>query len=114
MTDQTAIRFLILEIDFLVDKKELGKIIDKCIKVHGTTETAIVLDRIKALGFKYSTRGAITISVSDMVIPEVKKQFLEETEEKIENITKQYKRGLISDEERYNSVISAWTETLKI
>jgi DNA-directed RNA polymerase subunit beta' len=100
-----------LEINFLVGKKELGKIIDKCIKVHGTTETAIVLDRIKALGFKYSTRGAVTISVSDMVIPEVKAKFLNETDERIENITKQYKRGLISDEERRNSVINAWTET---
>jgi DNA-directed RNA polymerase subunit beta' len=102
-----------LEIAILVGKKELGKIIDKCIRRHGTTETAVVLDRIKALGFKYSTRGAITVSVSDMVIPEVKKKFLNETEEKIENIVKQYKRGLISDEERYNSVISAWTETIE-
>ena len=100
-----------LEINFLVGKKELGKIIDKCIRVHGTTKTAVILDKIKALGFKYSTRGAITISVSDMVIPEIKKQYLEETENTIDNIVKQFKRGLISDEERYNSVISAWTET---
>ncbi len=102
-----------LEIAFLVGKKELGKIIDKCIRVHGTTETAIVLDRIKSLGFKYSTRGAITISVSDMVIPEVKSRFLKETGDKIENISRQYKRGLISDDERRNSVISAWTETVE-
>ena len=101
-----------LEINFLVDRKGLGKIIDKCIKAHGTTDTAVLLDKIKALGFKYSTRGAITISVSDMVIPEIKKRYLNETEERIENIIKQYKRGLISDEERYNSVISAWTETV--
>ncbi len=100
-----------LEINFLVGKKELGKIIDKCIRVHGTTKTAVILDKIKALGFKYSTRGAITISVSDMVIPEIKKQYLQETENTIDNIVKQYKRGLISDEERYNSVISTWTET---
>ncbi len=100
-----------LEITQLVTKKELGKIIDKCIKAHGTTETAIVLDRIKALGFKYSTRGAITVSVSDMVIPDVKKKFIDETEAKIENITKMYKRGLISEEERYTSVIQAWTDT---
>ncbi len=99
-----------LEITFLVDKKGLGKIIDKCIKVQGTTETAITLDRIKALGFKFSTRGAITISVSDMVIPEVKQRYIRETEDKIDNIIRQYKRGLISDEERYNSVINAWTE----
>ena len=100
-----------LEVNFLVGKKELGKIIDRCIRVHGTTKTAVILDRIKALGFKYSTKGAITISVSDMVIPEIKKQYLQETENTIDNIVKQYKRGLISNEERYNSVISAWTET---
>ncbi|QNU66581.1 DNA-directed RNA polymerase subunit beta' [Ruminiclostridium herbifermentans] len=100
-----------LEVDFIVGKKELGKIIDKCIRVHGTTTTAIILDRIKALGFKYSTKGAITISVSDMVVPAVKKQYLEETEATIDNIVKQFKRGLISDDERYNSVIATWTET---
>ncbi len=100
-----------LEVTFLVTKKELGRIIDKCIKVHGTTETAIVLDLIKTLGFKYSTKGAITVSVSDMIIPNVKAKYIAETEEKIENITKMYKRGLISEEERYNSVIAAWTET---
>ncbi|MFZ5989367.1 MAG: DNA-directed RNA polymerase subunit beta' [Bacillota bacterium] len=99
-----------LEINFLVGKSELRKIIDKSIKVHGTTKTAVLLDKIKGLGFRYSTRGAITISVSDMVIPEVKARYIKETEEKIENIMKQFKRGLISDEERYNSVIAAWTE----
>lgn len=99
-----------LEVDFLVGKNELKKIIDKSIKVHGTTKTAILLDKIKELGFKYSTKGAITINISDMVIPEVKAKYIKETEEKIEKITKQYKRGLISDEERYNSVIAAWTE----
>ena len=100
-----------LEITQIVTKKELGKIIDRCIKVHGTTETAIVLDKIKSLGFKYSTKGAITVSVSDMVIPDVKKKFIDETEAKIENIMKMYKRGLISEEERYTSVIQAWTDT---
>ncbi len=100
-----------LEIGFLVGKGELGKIIDRCIKVHGTTETALVLDKVKVLGFKYSTEGAITIGVSDMIIPEVKAKYLKQAEEKIENITKQYKRGLISDEERYNSVINIWNET---
>jgi DNA-directed RNA polymerase subunit beta' len=100
-----------LEINFLVGKKELGKIIDKCIRVHGTTKTAVILDKIKALGFKFSTKGAITISVSDMVIPEIKKQYLKDTENTIDNIVKQFKRGLISDEERYNSVIATWTET---
>jgi len=100
-----------LEISFLVDKKALQRIIDRCIKTHGTTKTAVVLDKIKNLGFKYSTRGAITIGVSDMEIPEVKQRYLNETEEKIENIMKQYKKGLISEEERRTSVISAWTET---
>ncbi|NLP13076.1 MAG: DNA-directed RNA polymerase subunit beta' [Clostridium sp.] len=99
-----------LEVNFLVSKNELRKIIDNCIKIHGITTTAILLDKIKALGFKYSTKGAITIGVSDMVIPEVKAKYIKETEEKIGGILKQYKRGLISDEERYNSVIHSWTE----
>ncbi|MDK2798832.1 MAG: DNA-directed polymerase subunit beta [Clostridiales bacterium] len=101
-----------LEVGFLVDKKQLGKIVDRCIRAHGTTKTAIVLDKIKALGFKFSTKGAITISVSDMEIPGAKKQLLEEADERIDKITKQYKRGLISDEERYNLVISTWNETV--
>jgi DNA-directed RNA polymerase subunit beta' len=101
-----------LEINFLVDKKPLGKIVDRCIRIHGTTKTAIVLDKIKALGFKYSTRGAITISVSDMEIPAAKKEFLAQAEERIDKITKQYKRGLISDDERYNLVISTWNQTV--
>ena len=100
-----------LEVNSLVGKSELGKIIDRCIKVHGTTKTAILLDDVKALGFKYSTKGAITISVSDMVIPEVKAKYIKETEDRIEKIIRQYKRGLISDDERYNSVIASWTET---
>lgn len=103
-----------LEIDFLVGKTELRKIIEKSIIVHGVTDTAKLLDVIKAKGFKYSTRGAITISVSDMVIPEVKAKHIKETEEKIENILRQYKRGLISDEERYNSVIACWNEASEI
>ncbi|OPZ94901.1 MAG: DNA-directed RNA polymerase subunit beta' [Firmicutes bacterium ADurb.Bin419] len=103
-----------LEVDFLVGKSELRKIIEKSIRVHGITETAKLLDIIKAKGFKYSTRGAITISVSDMVIPEVKAKHIKETEDKIENILRQYKRGLISDEERYNSVIACWNEASEI
>ncbi len=99
-----------LEIDFLVGKNELRKIIERSIRVHGITETAKLLDLIKEKGFRYSTKGAITIGVSDMVIPEVKAKYIKETEEKIENIMKQYKRGLISDEERYNSVIACWNE----
>ena len=102
-----------LEIDFLVDRKALGKIVEKCIRVHGTTKTAIVLDLIKTLGFKFSAKGAITISVSDMVIPDIKAKMLLESDEKIDKIMKQFKRGLISDEERYNSVINTWTETVE-
>lgn len=102
-----------LEVNFLVDRKVLSKIVDRCIKVHGTTKTALVLDKIKTLGFKYSTRGAVTIGVSDMIIPEIKKKYLAEAEEKIENITRQFKRGLISEEERYNSVIATWTEAVE-
>lgn len=100
-----------MEVDFLVDNKTLGDIVDRCIRKYGTTKTAIVLDKVKELGFKYSTKGAVTIGVKDMIIPEVKKKYLKATEEKIENIIKQYKRGLISDDERYNSIISAWNET---
>ena len=103
-----------LEVDFIVGKSELRKIIEKSIRVHGITDTAKLLDIIKAKGFKYSTRGAITIGVSDMVVPEVKAKHIKETEDKIENILKQYKRGLISDEERYNSVIACWNEASEI
>ena len=103
-----------LEVDFIVGKSELKKIIEKSIRVHGITDTAKLLDIIKAKGFKYSTRGAITIGVSDMVVPEVKAKHIKETEDKIENILRQYKRGLISDEERYNSVIACWNEASEI
>jgi len=102
-----------MEIDFLVDRKALGKIVDKCIRVHGVTKTAIVLDDIKTLGFKYSAKGAITISVSDMAIPEEKERLLKEADDKVEKIVKQFKRGLISDEERYNSVINTWAEAVE-
>ena len=95
----------------LVGKKMLGKIIDKCIAVYDMTKTAEVLDALKALGFKFSTKGAITISVSDIEIPEEKAQYLAEAEEKIEKITKQYRRGLMTDDERYVQVINTWNET---
>ena len=101
-----------LEVDFLCTKKELGKIVDKCIRVHGLTQAAEVLDRIKALGFKYSTRGAITVSISDMKVPEAKKQLLADAEEAVDKVTKQFMRGLLSEEERYNQVIAIWTETI--
>ena len=97
-----------LEVEFIVDKKQLGKIIDNCIRKHGTTDTAVVLDNIKALGYKYSTRGAITISVSDMEIPGSKAEYLAAAEDKVEDITKLYRRGLITDDERYRKVIETW------
>ncbi|MBR5485599.1 MAG: DNA-directed RNA polymerase subunit beta' [Oscillospiraceae bacterium] len=99
-----------LEISFLVRKKELGKIIDKCIRVHGTARTSEVLDRIKAQGFKYSTRGAITVAASDAIIPEKKQEFIEQAEEQVQKIKRQYERGLISEEVRYERVIKTWNE----
>ena len=99
------------EISFLVGKKQLGKIIDRCVRVHGTAVTSEVLDKIKAQGFKYSTKGAITVSVSDAVIPPQKAEILANAEKKIDTITKQYRRGLMSDEERYKKVIETWNKT---
>ena len=96
------------EIDFLVGKKELGKLIKKCINTHGATDTAILLDNIKDLGFKFSTRGSLTVSVSDMVIPEKKGEYLAEADKAVDHVTKLFKRGLMTDEERYNKVIQAW------
>ncbi|WMI80683.1 DNA-directed RNA polymerase subunit beta' [Anaerotignum sp. MB30-C6] len=96
------------EIDFLVDKKQIGKIINRCINRCGSTETAAVLDKIKALGYKFSTKAALTVSVSDMEIPKEKPEFLAEAEEKVDTITKKFRRGLMTDEERHNKVIEAW------
>ena len=102
-----------LEVAFLVGKKELGKIIEKCIRVHGTSITADVLDKIKAQGYKYSTKSAITIAVSDAVIPPQKKELIEEAESRIDSITKKYRRGLFSDEEKHDHIIKTWDETTK-
>ena len=96
------------EIDFLVDKKAVGKIINRCINRCGATETAEVLDKIKSLGYKFSTRAALTVSVSDMEIPKEKQEYLAEAEEKVEQITRRFRRGLMTDEERHNKVIEAW------
>lgn len=102
-----------LEIDFKVDKKQLGDIVSRCIDCHGVAVTSEVLDKIKAQGFKYSTKGAITVAISDAVIPPQKEQYLNEADEKISDIIKQYRRGLISNEERYNLVIDTWDKTTK-
>ncbi len=97
-----------LEIDFPVIKKNLGTIVAKCITKHGLSKTAEVLDYIKATGFKYSTKGAITVSVADVSVPEKKKEILAQAEEQVDNIIKQYRRGLITEEERYSSIIKIW------
>ncbi len=102
-----------LEIGFLVGKKELGKIIEKCIKVHGTSRTAAVLDRIKAQGYKYSTRSALTVAVCDATIPPQKKALIDEAERQVDNVTKKFRRGLFSDEERFDNVIKIWDITTK-
>lgn len=96
------------EIDFLVGKKQLGKIIDKCIKVHGAAKTAEVLDSVKAQGYKYSTRSAITVAVCDATIPPQKKAIIAEAEKKIDAVTDEFKNGLLSDSERYKAVLKTW------
>ena len=94
-----------------VDKKLLGKIIDASIKIHGITETAGLLDDIKAMGYKYSTIGAITVGVADMEIPKEKAELLAKADEEIEGVVRNFRRGLLTDEERYNKVINIWNET---
>lgn len=102
---------LLMEVDFLVNKKNLGKIIDKCYMLYGPTETSIMLDNIKAKGYHYSSIGAITVATSDMVVPEAKKTLLKEADETVDKIEKMYKRGFISEDERYERVIEKWTKT---
>ena len=99
-----------LEIDFLVRKKELGDIINRCIRVHGTARTSEVLDNIKAKGFKYSTKGALTVAVCDAVIPEEKETYLKEAEQAVSKIQRQDERGLITDDVRYERVIATWND----
>ena len=99
------------EIDFKVGKKQLSQIIEKCIKVHGTADTSAVLDAIKAQGYKYSTRGALTVAVVDASIPPQKKDLIAEAESRVDTITKLFNRGLMSDEERYRKVIETWNDT---
>ena len=100
-----------LEVDFHVGKKQLKQILEKVINVHGATTTAEVLDDIKSIGYKYSTRAAMTVSISDMTVPPQKPQMIEEAQNTVDKIMRQYKRGLITDEERYKEVIETWKET---
>ena len=97
-----------LEIDFAVMKKNLGTIIAKCIDKHGLNRSAELLDYIKALGYKYATKGAFTVSVHDVAVPEAKKKILADSEKQVEEVWKQYKRGLITEDERYSSIIKIW------
>jgi DNA-directed RNA polymerase subunit beta' len=100
-----------LEIDFLVSKKNLGNIIDKCYTLYGPSETSKMLDNIKAKGYHFSTIGAVTVAVSDMEVPEIKKELLADADSTIEKIEKMYRRGFISEDERYEKVIDKWTKT---
>ena len=102
---------LLPEVDFHVGKKQLKDILQHVINTHGTTTTAEVLDDIKAMGYKYSTRAAMTVSISEMTVPPVKKQLLAEAEKKVEQITVKYNRGQATDEERHKNVIRVWQET---
>ena len=98
----------LFEIDFLVGKKQLGQIIDKCIHKHGTARTAEVLDQIKSQGYKYSTKSGITVAVSDATIPPQKKEIIAAADKKIDLVTDEFKNGLLSDAERYNAVLKTW------
>ncbi len=97
-----------LEIDFQVGKKQLKQILDKCINTHGATKTAEMLDDIKALGYKFSTRGALTVSISDMTVPPEKPQILADAQKQVDTITKKYRRGMLTEEERYKAVVKTW------
>ena len=104
-TDEDCLK---LEVDFHVGKKQLKQILEKVINNHGATKTAEVLDNIKAMGYKFSTRAAMTVSISDMTVPESKKQILADAEHTVDEITKHYRRGFLTDEERYKEVIETW------
>ena len=106
-TDEDYLKF---EVDFHVGKKGLKQILEKVINNHGATKTAEVLDNIKAMGYKFSTRAAMTVSISDMTVPEAKKTILAEAEKTVDKITKHFRRGFLTDEERYKEVIETWQE----
>ena len=104
-TPENALR---LEIEKTVGKKQLKPILDKCINTHGATKTAEVLDDVKAIGYKFSTRGAISVSISDMKVPDEKKEILDDAQELVDKITKKFRRGMGTEEERYQAVIKVW------
>ena len=105
--------FLLPEVDFHVGKKQLKQILEKVINTHGASKTAEVLDLIKATGYKYSTRAAMTVSISDMTVPERKPQMLAEAQATVDKISQNFRRGLITEEERYRAVVETWNETDK-
>ena len=102
---------LLLEVDFLVAKKQLKQILEKVINTHGATKTAEVLDAIKATGYKYSTRAAMTVAIADMTVPPQKPEMIQKAQDTVDLITKNYKRGLITEEERYKEVVDTWKKT---
>ncbi len=102
---------LLLEVDFHVGKKQLKQILEKVINVHGATQTAVTLDDIKAIGYKYSTRAAMTVSISDMTVPASKPQLIADAQATVDRIAKNFRRGLITEEERYKEVIETWKAT---
>lgn len=102
---------LLLEVDFHVGKKQLKQILEKVINTHGSTATAEVLDAVKAIGYKYSTRAAMTVSISDMTVPPQKPEMIQQAQDTVDKITKNFKRGLITEEERYKEVVETWKAT---
>lgn len=102
---------LLLEIDFHVGKKQLKQILEKVINTHGSTATAEVLDAVKSIGYKYSTRAAMTVSISDMTVPPQKPEMIQQAQDTVDKITKNFKRGLITEEERYKEVVETWKAT---
>ena len=102
---------MLLEVDFHVGKKQLKQILEKVINTHGSTATAEVLDAVKAIGYKYSTRAAMTVSISDMTVPPQKPEMIQQAQDTVDKITKNFKRGLITEEERYKEVVETWKAT---
>ncbi|MDR3091774.1 MAG: DNA-directed RNA polymerase subunit beta' [Clostridiales bacterium] len=107
--EKSFLRLFAYEIDFVTGKKQLSNIIKRCINRHGSTNTSEMLDKVKSLGFKYSTRGALTVSAADMVVPDDKPEILAESETQVDNVERMYHRGLLTEEERHKNIIKIWT-----